>query len=202
MLDPPGPPWGAALSGVGESRGGNLTSAEPPRSWHSWSVNDLAPLAAAAGSLLTRLRHTVGVSESSAGGLISAALLAIPGASAYFQGGGVIYTQNARRGLLGVGDESVKGIRSSTEAYALVGARAIREKLGTTWGLAETGATGPTGNRYGDAAGHACIAVTGPVERVITIETGRADREANMWAFTRAALDLLTSCLEESAKPH
>jgi len=165
-------------------------------------VNDLAPLAAAVGSLLTRLRHTVGVSESSAGGLISAALLAIPGASAYFQGGGVIYTQNARRGLLGVGDESVKGIRSSTEAYALVGARAIREKLGTTWGLAETGATGPTGNRYGDAAGHACIAVTGPVERVITIETGRADREANMWAFTRAALDLLTSCLEESAKPH
>src|SRR5215510_14293985 len=167
MLDPPGPPWGAALSGVGESRGGNLTSAEPPRSWHSWSVNDLAPLAAAAGSLLTRLRHTVGVSESSAGGLISAALLAIPGASAYF-----------------------------------LGARAIREKLGTTWGLAETGATGPTGNRYGDAAGHACIAVTGPVERVITIETGRGDREANMWAFTRAALDLLTSCLEESAKPH
>jgi len=165
-------------------------------------VNDLAPLAAAAGSLLTRLRHTVGVSESSAGGLISAALLAIPGASAYFLGGGVIYTQNARRSLLGVGDESVKGIRSSTEAYALVGARAIREKLGTTWGLAETGATGPTGNRYGDAAGHACIAVTGPVERVITIETGRGDREANMWAFTRAALDLLTSCLEESTKPH
>ena len=165
-------------------------------------MNDLAPLAAAAGSLLTRLRHTVGVSESSAGGLISAALLAIPGASAYFLGGGVIYTQNARRSLLGVGDESVKGIRSSTEAYALVGARAIREKLGTTWGLAETGATGPTGNRYGDAAGHACIAVTGPVERVITIETGRGDREANMWAFTRAALDLLTSCLEESAKPH
>lgn len=165
-------------------------------------MNDLAPLAAAAGSLLTRLRHTVGVSESSAGGLISAALLAIPGASVYFQGGGVIYTQNARRALLGVGDESVKGMRSSTEAYALVGARAIREKLGTTWGLAETGATGPTGNRYGDAAGHACIAVAGPVERVITIETGRADREANMWAFTRAALDLLTSCLEESAKPH
>jgi len=120
----------------------------------------------------------------------------------YFQGAGVIYTQNARRALLGVADESVKGIRSSTEAYALVGARAIRERLGTTWGLAETGATGPTGNRYGDAAGHACIAVAGPVERVITVETGSADREANMWAFTRAALDLLTACLEESAKPH
>src|SRR5262249_61666223 len=117
---PPGPPWGAALTGVGERRGGNLTSAEPSRSWHSWAVNDLAPLAAAAGSLLTRLRHTVGVSESSAGGLISAALLAIPGASAYFPGAGAIYTQNARRALLGVADERVKGIRATTAASALV----------------------------------------------------------------------------------
>jgi nicotinamide-nucleotide amidase len=165
-------------------------------------MNDLAPMAAAAAALLVQSHQTVAVSESSAGGLISAALLAIPGASAYFQGGGVIYTQNARRALLGIADESVKGIRSSTEAYALLGARTVREKLGTTWGLAETGASGPTGNRYGDAAGHACIAVAGPVERVITLETASADREANMWVFTRAALDLLKSCLEEAAKPH
>src|SRR6266581_6702397 len=154
-------------------------------------MNELAPIAAAAAALLVQSRQTVAVSESSAGGLISAALLAIPGASAYFQGGGVIYTQNARRALLGIADESVKGIRSSTESYALLGARTVREKLGTTWGLAETGASGPTGNRYGDAAGHACIAVSGPVERVITVETGDADRERNMWAFTRAALKLL-----------
>jgi len=165
-------------------------------------MNELAPIAAAAAALLVQSRQTVAVSESSAGGLVSAALLAIPGASAYFQGGGVIYTQNARRALLGIADESVKGIRSSTEAYALLGARTVREKLGTTWGLAETGASGPTGNRYGDAAGHACIAVAGPVERVITLGTASADREANMWVFTRAALDLLKSCLEEAAKAH
>ena len=164
-------------------------------------MNALAPIAASAAALLVQSRQTVAVSESSAGGLISAALLAIPGASAYFQGGGVIYTQNARRALLGIGDDRVKGIRSSTEAYALLGARAVREKLATSGGLAETGASGPTGNRYGDAAGHACIAVAGPVERVITIETASADREANMWVFTRAALDLFQSCLEESAKP-
>src|SRR5205814_6691477 len=123
-----------------------------------------------------------------AGGLISGALLAVPGASAYLLGGGVIYTQAARRGLLQVPDDAVKGIRSSTEAYALLNARTVRERLGATWGLAETGASGPTGNRYGDAAGHACIAVAGPVERVMTLETGDADREKNMWAFTRAAL--------------
>ena len=140
------------------------------------------------------------VSESSAGGLISAALLAIPGASAYYLGGGVIYTQGARRTLLGIPDEGVKGVRSSTEAFALLAARTIRERLGATWGLSETGASGPTGNRYGDAAGHACIAVSGPVERVMTLETRSADREANMWAFTRAALELLEACLSEDAR--
>ncbi len=152
-----------------------------------------------AGAGLTEAPGAAAALAYGAGGLISAALLAIPGASAYYQGGGVIYTQGARRTLLAIPDEGVKGIRSSTEAMALLAARTIRERLGTTWGLSETGASGPTGNRYGDAAGHACIAVAGPVERVITVETGSADREANMWAFTRAALDLLTSCLTAAA---
>jgi len=152
--------------------------------------NDLS-IAGALGALLKDRKQTVAVAESSAGGLISAALLAVPGASSYFLGGGVIYTQAARRGLLRVGDDAVKGIRSSTEAYAQLKARTVRELLGATWGLAETGASGPTGNRYGDAAGHACIAVAGPVERVMTLETGVVDRESNMWAFTRAALNLL-----------
>jgi nicotinamide-nucleotide amidase len=161
-------------------------------------TNTLTTMAAALGALLKERKETVGVSESSAGGLISAALLAVPGASAYFLGGGVIYTQAARRALLRVPDEAVAGIRSSTEAYALLKARTIRQLLGTTWGLAETGATGPTGNRYGDAAGHACFAVIGPsVERAITLETGDADREKNMWAFTRAALALLEEALRK-----
>lgn len=154
------------------------------------STNDLS-MAAALGALLKERKQTVAVAESSAGGLIAATLLAVPGASAYFLGGGVIYTQAARRELLRIGDDAMNGIRSSTEAYARLKARAVRALLGATWGLAETGASGPTGNRYGDAAGHACIAVAGPIERVMTMETGDADRERNMWAFTRAALKLL-----------
>ncbi len=160
----------------------------------------LASLAAPVAERLVARGHTVAVAESSAGGLISAALLSIPGASAYFMGGGVIYTRAARRVLLGVPDEGVRGIRSSTEAYALLKARTVREKLGTTWGLAETGAAGPSGNRYGDPSGHACIAVAGPVERSRTVETGRTDREANMWAFTRAALELLEACVLEDGR--
>ncbi len=162
------------------------------------TTEQLGAMAASLGALLTERKQTVAVAESSAGGLISAALLAVPGASAYFLGGAVIYTQAARRTLLRVPDGDVKGIRSSTQAYALVKARTIRELFGTTWGVGETGATGPTGNRYGDAAGHACLAVVGPCERVITLETGRSDRERNMWEFARAALDLLERCVKET----
>ena len=158
---------------------------------------DLTSLASSVAALLKAANQTVAVAESSGGGLISAALVSIPGASAYYIGGGVVYTSAARRALLRVGDEAMAGMRASTEPYALLKARTLREQLGATWGLAETGASGPTGNRYGDAAGHACIAVTGPVERAITVETGKGDREANMWTFAKAALDLLETCIKE-----
>ncbi len=158
----------------------------------------LGALAAPLGGLLRERGETVAVAESAAGGLISAALLAVPGASAYFLGGGVIYTQAARRALLGVDDAAVTGIRSASEPYALLKARAVRQRLGATWGVSETGAAGPTGNRYGDAAGHACIAVAGPVERVLTLETGDADRGANMQRFARAALELLDACVRSA----
>jgi nicotinamide-nucleotide amidase len=159
------------------------------------TLDDLAAQAATLARRLIERKETIAVAESSAGGLISAALLAVPGASAYYLGGGVIYTQAARRGLLQVPDDAVRGIRSSTEAYALVKARTIRERLGATWGLAETGASGPTGNRYGDAAGHACLAVAGPLERAVTLETGVDDRGLNMRVFARAALELLGTAL-------
>lgn len=153
------------------------------------------PDATAVGLLLTGRGENIGVAESSAGGLISAALLAVPGASAYFRGGAVIYTGPARQVLIGISDERMIGMRASTEGYALLMARRIRELMGTTWGLAETGASGPTGNRYGDAAGHACFAVVGPTERAITLETNHGDRARNMTAFATAALDLLESTL-------
>ena len=159
---------------------------------------DLAHMAASVGEKLKQSGQTLAVSESSCGGLLSACLVSVPGASAYYVGGSVVYTRAAQKGLLGVQDEAMEGLRASTEAYAVMNARAIREALGTTWALSETGASGPTGNRYGDDAGHACIAVAGPVERSITLETGESDREANMWVFARAAFDLLEECVSEA----
>ena len=140
--------------------------------------------------------ETIAVAESSTGGMISAALLAVPGASAYFLGGAVVYTRASRGVLLGISDAAMAGMRPSTEAYALLMSRTARGRFATTWAIGETGATGPTGNRYGDAAGHSCIAIAGTAERAITIETGSTDRYANMSAFTAAALDLLMQALE------
>jgi nicotinamide-nucleotide amidase len=158
----------------------------------------LTALGAAVGDLLKQRGQTIAVAESSAGGVINAALVAVPGASAYYLGGTVIYTPKGRAALLGIGKDEMAGIRSASEPFATLLARRVRIHLGATWGLSETGASGPTGNRYGDAPGHACIAVSGPLEAASTIETGSADREANMWEFARRALELLESCLRKA----
>ena len=161
-------------------------------------MDALTALGSTAGNLLKQRRETLAVAESSAGGLINAALVAVPGASAYYLGGCIIYTGAGRSALLGISAEDMSGMRSASGPFAQLLAQRVRARLGTTWSLAETGASGPSGNRYGDAPGHACIAVAGPVEAVITVETGSADREANMWAFARRALQLLEGCLAKA----
>jgi PncC family amidohydrolase len=158
----------------------------------------LSKEAGEAGAILKQRGETVSVAESSTGGLVSAALLAVPGASAYFRGGAVVYTREAKQLLAGVSDADIEVARAATEEHALRLARAIRARMETDWAVGETGAAGPTGNRYGDAAGHSCIAVAGPVERVITLETGEAGREANMWAFAVATLGLLRDAMKDA----
>jgi len=155
----------------------------------------LSPIAEKIAERLIARRETIAIAESSTGGLIAAALLAVPGASAYFLGGAVVYTKAARLSLLGIGDADMQALRPSTEAYSLLIARRVRERHGAVWGLGETGATGPTGNRYGDAAGHTCIAVAGPTERMVTLETGGAYRRANMDTFAKRALELLAEVI-------
>lgn len=158
-------------------------------------MQSLMPIAAEVGALLKQRGETIVVAESSAGGLISAALLAVPGASAYYLGGGVIYTKQARKALAAITDDEMRGLRSSTEAYAGLLAAKMKLSHGATWGLAETGAAGPSGNRYGDAAGHSCIAIAGPSPVSLTIETGRDEREANMRAFALRALGTMRDAL-------
>jgi PncC family amidohydrolase len=160
-------------------------------------MKDLVAIAEKAGAILKERKQTIVVAESSTGGLISAALLAVPGASAYFLGGAVVYTRQSRRLLLDIPDAAMDGMRPSTEPYALMMAGTAQKNFSATWALAETGATGPTGNRYGDAAGHSCIAVAGLAETAMTLETGKSDRLDNMHAFTAAALNFLLQAVSK-----
>jgi len=154
-------------------------------------MKELLAIAERIAPILVARKQTIAVAESSTGGLISAALLAVPGASAYFKGSAVVYTRDARRILMDIPDDAMKGIRSASEVYARLLANQIRTRFSTDWGLSETGATGPTGNRYGDAAGHSCMAVAGTETSAITLATGSSDRLANMHEFARTALELL-----------
>ena len=151
----------------------------------------LESMAAEIGAVLKGRQQTIAVFESSAGGLVSAALLAVPGASRYYLGGGVIYTQQARHALARLGEEDMRGLRSSSEPYAQLLAGQARHIFGADWGIAETGAAGPDGNRYGDAPGHSCLAVSGTIDAAETLETGGSNREINMRRFAEAALDLM-----------
>lgn len=160
----------------------------------------LLPLAAEIGAKLKARGETVAISESSSGGLISAALLAQAGASRFYRGGGIIYTPAAFRGLMQLTKEDLGDMRSSTEPYSLLMARTIKERCRATWGLCETGASGPAGNGYGDAAGHTCVGlVSANTEQSRTLETGLSDREENMHLFAKEALQLLLNALDEAA---
>ncbi len=162
-------------------------------------MQTLLPIAEKIAVRLIARKEKIAVGEGSAGGLVSAALLAVPGASAYFLGGAVVYTIAARRGLVAISDDDMKGIRAASEPYALLLARRVRDRHAagdaSVWGLSETGAAGPTGNRYGDPAGHTCIGLVGPVERAVTLRTNSADRHANMRAFAARALQLLAEAV-------
>ena len=160
-------------------------------------MQELYELAGRVAVILKARKETIAVAESSAGGLLSAALLSVPGASAYYLGGGVVYTKTALKALLAATRDETKGMRSQTEPYAQFLSSTVRERFASSWGISETGSAGPTATSH--AAGHTCVAIAGPngVEAVQTIETGNDNRTVNMDAFARAALTLLLSKLEQ-----
>ena len=160
-------------------------------------MKDLLPLGEKIGARLKARKETIAVAESSTGGLISAVLLAVPGASAYFIGGGALYTRQSFLALRDTREEMFAGLHGATEAWALLLARTMKVRCSATWGIGESGAAGPTGNKYGDPAGLTCIGVVGPVERTIRLQTGSSDRVANMRAFSAAALKLFAEVIGE-----
>jgi PncC family amidohydrolase len=161
------------------------------------SLDDLAAIGAQAGAQLIAHRQTIAVVDGATGGLISAGLLATPGASAFYRGGGIIYSLKGRRIVLGHAPGSLRGLTSATEAYALAQAELIRTRYDADWGLAETGAAGPGRHPLGVPSGTSAIGIVGPdgLRGSTLVETGSDHRLDNMQAFARAALTLLVDLL-------
>lgn len=160
-------------------------------------TDEQAALAEAIAATLIARTETIAVSDGTTGGLISAALLAVPGASAYYRGGGVLYTLRSRIALAGMPAEAYENYRGTTPEMLANLAEALRVRLDATWAIAESGLAGPTGGRSGAAPGRTTIAIAGPRGRVEVYETGSDDRAANMSAFTTLALRLLRDTLVE-----
>lgn len=141
--------------------------------------------------------QTIAVAESSAGGLISASLLAIPGASRFYRGGIVFYNHDGLRGALGGATDLDPGRRGACEQLARYLAPSTRAKHASDWGIGETGASGPDGNPYGDPAGHTWVSVAGPggLVEAENLRTGQPDRVLNMEAFAARALQLAAATI-------
>ncbi|MDR3670048.1 MAG: CinA family nicotinamide mononucleotide deamidase-related protein [Holophaga sp.] len=143
-------------------------------------------------ALLSRRQETLAVAESMTGGNLAARLTAIPGVSARFLGGATVYSARAKAVLAGLDPDFIKAHGTVSEPVTAALATAIRERLGTTWGLAVTGNAGPTEDQDGPAPVGTClVAVAGPDGtecKAFRLPGGRAELQARGASW---ALDLL-----------
>jgi nicotinamide-nucleotide amidase len=150
--------------------------------------------------LLRARGEKIAVADGATGGLMSAALLTVPGALSFYVGGGVVYSRAAREALYGLPEDTYAGMRSATEDYAALQARAIRDNFAADWGIAESGAAGSSVHPMGVASGRSCVGIAGPGGLAVTqlTETQSDARIANMQMFTRRALEFLESTLAQA----
>ncbi|MRR17423.1 MAG: CinA family protein [Deltaproteobacteria bacterium] len=146
---------------------------------------------------LAAANEKLAVAESSSGGLVSACLLSVPGASSFFIGGAVLYSYRIREQIVALGRKEHQRYGGSTPELILDIALKFKEKTGADWVIGEGGAAGPSQSPYGHNAGYTALAVAGPICRTKIIETGKSARIGNMSEFTTALLDFFLSILEE-----
>ncbi len=146
-------------------------------------LDHLSSLAAPTAAKLIERRQTIAVADGSTGGLISAGLSAIPGATMFFRGGGTLYSLQGRSILFGLEPGAFDGLSGVTEPYTLLQANSIRARFEADWGVAESGSAGPAVHPHGADPGVSCIAVVGPgVSLTRMVRTGSNSRLDNMEA--------------------
>jgi PncC family amidohydrolase len=125
------------------------------------SSDDL--LATSVGEALASRGEKVAVVESTAGGLVSARLLSVPGASLWFDRGVVAYGGNSKQLFTGVDPELLRSFGAVSPEAVTAMATGMRERANVAWAVAESGIAGPQGSRRSPKpAGFVSIAVVGP----------------------------------------
>jgi PncC family amidohydrolase len=162
-----------------------MAGEEPPQ------LAQVFPDSAAAGAALVGRGWTVAVAESCTGGLLGAALTAVPGSSRYVRGGVIAYDNDVKRALLEVDGDVLERHGAVSQEVALAMARGARRRLETDVGVGITGVAGPGAEEDGKPAGLVYVAVATPAaDRVVRLDVDRG-REANRAAAVTAALRLV-----------
>ncbi len=157
-------------------------------------------LASVVGDLLQTRNQTLGVMESLTGGLLSSALTDVKGSSSHFIGGLVTYSTDMKE-WMGVPKETVDRYGVVSEQTAKAMAHAVRERLGTTFGIGITGVAGP-GLQEDKPVGTVHIAVEGSEGVVMSMGPGwRGNRQDNKRYAVLTALNLLRQFLEGTVTP-
>jgi nicotinamide-nucleotide amidase len=156
----------------------------------------VAQLAREAVELLTAMGKTVAVAESLTGGLVTAALTSVPGASVVVRGGVIAYATELKAALLGVPADLLarQGAVDPDVAAAMAGG--VRQRLGATYGAATTGVAGP-GPAEGKPQGTVFVAVDGPGGPAGAGLQLDGDRQQVREGSVLSVLSLLVSALRE-----
>jgi PncC family amidohydrolase len=177
----------------------------------SFPPDDIQKLVAEIADILLSRNETVSVSEGACGGLLSAYLIARPGASQFFDGGRLIYSLKSRLKTSGWNSEQIKSYTGPSEQVALKMARNMRIEFGSTYVLSETGYAGPSANVSGvenmsitedDAkVGMVYLGISGP-NRNYSCEmfSGSTDRSTNMQLFAQYSLQFFLETLKNVGK--
>lgn len=137
---------------------------------------------------------TVSTAESLTAGMVGSSLATLPGASAMYQGGLIVYSDEAKINVLGVPEHTIDDFGAVSAECAMDMARRIREKYSTVFGVATTGNAGP-GASEGKACGLVYVAVSSPRRDMVIELNLNGDRDQNRSDSTREALELLRNMI-------
>ena len=143
------------------------------------------------GHRLAKHRKTLAVAESCTGGLLAQRITDVPGASAYFRGGIVAYSNEAKEALLGVPRDVLAAHGAVSAQCAQAMAEGARTRFGSDFALATTGVAGPSGGTATKPVGLVYVALASPTGTWVAEHRFQGSRQENRWSACEAAFALL-----------